>query len=209
MEIYNLYFNISSAKAAEMERRALVDDKYLRSLVADGWRLSLPLQRRLLEQDSLRIIESYVENHQLSAETECLLCEIDDDDLIGDYIDRYATLLGRTMLSQEFILKLLDLSSGEKHLKRCIRKGVWLSPKVQVKMLKKEYGQDALLYYLAPYSKYVKYRQESEKTEIPLCRSAQCKLVQLPNAKEVIWFLTKTWKLCPRAEQLAKQKGLM
>lgn len=209
MKLYNFYLNVSSAEAAEMEKRALTDDAYLRSLVSDGWHLSLPLQRRIFEMNSCRVLEAYIKRHQLAPETEVMLCDFGDDDLIKEYIRRYSTLLGATLLSQEFILKLFDLPSGKEYLEQCVREGVWFSPKVQVRMLKEEYGQDLLLRYLVPYSKYALWQDEKEKNEIPLCRSAQMSLLRLPNAREVIWFLSQTWKLCPRAEQAARRKGLI
>jgi len=207
MKLYNVYSNISPEKAAEMEQRALADKEYLRSLVVNGWHLSLPLQLKLFDLDSCRTIESYIKKYQLDAPAEILLFELEDSDLLKEYIDRYATSLGKTMLSQAFILKLFDLPTGRRHLEHCLRKRVWLSPKAQVRMLKEDYGQDLLLRYLVPYSKYARWQEENKKEEIPLCRSAQMLLLKQPNAREIIWFLAQTWKLCPRAEHAARSKG--
>ena len=211
MNFFNGYESISGAQAEKMQSRALADSRYLHKLVCDGWSLPLSLQLKLFELSDMSTLISYIAKHQLDEEAEIRLLELADD-VLEEYISRHAVLLGRTLISQEFILKLFELpeTSAKMHLEHCIREGSWLSPKVQVKMMETpNIGQDLLLRYLVPYTKYAKWINEQKKEEIPLCGEAQVKLLELPNAREVIWFLTQTWKLCPKAEDLARKKGLI
>jgi len=210
MKLYHPFKQFSVGETAEIAEKALKDDKYLSRLVADGWCLSTTLQLRLFDLH-LHVLENYLRNNSLDKEAEVMLCELEDDDLLDEYIGRHAVLLGKTLISQEFILALFKLSepSANRHLLHCIREGVWFSPEVQVKLLKAPYGQDLLLRYLVPHTKYAHWINESRRDEIPLCQEAQMLLFDLPNAKEVIWFLTQTWKLCPKAEEIAGEKGFI
>ena len=205
MKLYHPCKSVPAKKIAELEAEALKDDNCLIRLVNDDWCLSTKLQCRLFDLN-LRYLENYISHNSLDKKAEVMLCELGDDDLIESYIRHNAVLLGRTIISQEFILGLFNLpdQSAWTHLVHCIREGVWLSPKVQVTMLKKSYGQDLLLRYLVPYTKYVHRIQEWRKEEIPLCEEAQLQLCNLPNAKEVVWLLKQTWNLCPKAENVIR-----
>ena len=205
MKLYHPCKRVPAKEIAELEAEALKDDKCLIRLVNDDWCLSTKLQWRLFGIQQ-HYLENYILYNSLDKEAEVMLCKLGDDDLIEKYINHHAVLLGRTIISQEFILELFNLQDRPAwtHLVHCIREGVWLSPKVQVVMLKKGYGQDLLLRYLVPHTKYAHRIPEWRKEEIPLCEEAQLQLCNLPNAKEVIWFLKQTWNLCPKAEEVVR-----